>query len=277
MDAIAGPLGLDRAEVRLRNFITPDEMPYDHQLIFQDGRPLIYDSGDFPASLRQAQGRWSAGTTVAGRRARRPGRTGAGSASGSACYVEGTGVGPYEGAHVLVESTGQGQGRDRADHAGPGPLDDVRADRRRRARRAVRGRRGDHRRHPAVRLRGRHLRLAGRGDERQRGRAGGAQGAGEGAADRRRRAGGRPRRPGDRRRRGAGQGVARRRRSRWPRSRCCPTRCATRSTRRPRRRPSSPSGDPRGRRCADGEEPGLEGTDYYSPIQARPSPTACTR
>ena len=51
MDAIARELGLDRAVVRERNFIQPDEMPYDHGLIFQDGRPLIYDSGDFPASL----------------------------------------------------------------------------------------------------------------------------------------------------------------------------------------------------------------------------------
>ena len=31
LDAIADALGLDRAEVRLRNFITPEEMPYDHQ------------------------------------------------------------------------------------------------------------------------------------------------------------------------------------------------------------------------------------------------------
>ena len=48
IDAIADELGLDRAEVRERNFIQPDEMPYDHHLTFQDGRPLIYDSGDFP-------------------------------------------------------------------------------------------------------------------------------------------------------------------------------------------------------------------------------------
>ena len=54
-----------------------------------------------------------------------------------------------------------------------------------------------------------------------------------------------------------------------PRSPCCPTRCATPSTRRPRRRPSSPVRRRlAGRRCAEGEEPGLEGTDYYSPIQA---------
>ena len=51
MDAIARERGLDRAEVRMRNFIRPEEMPYDHGLIFQDGRPLKYDSGDFPASL----------------------------------------------------------------------------------------------------------------------------------------------------------------------------------------------------------------------------------
>ena len=48
---VAAHLGLDRAEVRSRNFIQPDEMPYDHGLMFQDGRPLKYDSGDFPASL----------------------------------------------------------------------------------------------------------------------------------------------------------------------------------------------------------------------------------
>ena len=51
MDAIAAYLGKDRAEVRAVNFIQPDEFPYDHGLVFQDGRPLIYDSGDYPASL----------------------------------------------------------------------------------------------------------------------------------------------------------------------------------------------------------------------------------
>src|SRR5680860_1274401 len=51
LDAIAADLGLDRTVVRERNFIQPDEMPYDQGLIFQDGRPLVYDSGDFPASL----------------------------------------------------------------------------------------------------------------------------------------------------------------------------------------------------------------------------------
>ncbi|MGL5911806.1 MAG: molybdopterin cofactor-binding domain-containing protein, partial [Phycicoccus sp.] len=37
MDAVAAHLGLDRTEVRERNFIRPEEMPYDHGLVFQDG------------------------------------------------------------------------------------------------------------------------------------------------------------------------------------------------------------------------------------------------
>ncbi|MFZ5872556.1 MAG: molybdopterin cofactor-binding domain-containing protein, partial [Actinomycetota bacterium] len=53
MDAIAEALGKDRAEVRAANFIQPEEMPYDHHLTFQDGRPLIYDSGDYPQSLEK--------------------------------------------------------------------------------------------------------------------------------------------------------------------------------------------------------------------------------
>src|SRR3972149_4728103 len=45
MDRVARELGLDRAEVRRRNFIQRDEFPYDVGLIYQDNAPLIYDSG----------------------------------------------------------------------------------------------------------------------------------------------------------------------------------------------------------------------------------------
>ena len=106
MDAIADDLGLDRAEVRSRNFIQPDEMPYDHGLIFQDGRPLNYDSRRLPRLARQAQGAGRLGrlrrptATQAEREGRRVGL-------GIGCYVEGTGVGPYEGGHVMVETSGR--------------------------------------------------------------------------------------------------------------------------------------------------------------------------
>ncbi len=105
MDAIAGFLGLDRAAVRERNFIQPDEMPYDHRMTFQDGRPLIYDSGDYPAALEKVKklvgwDEFEAYREQARLEGRRVG-------IGLACYVEGTGVGPYEGAFVRVETNGQ--------------------------------------------------------------------------------------------------------------------------------------------------------------------------
>ncbi len=105
MDAIAAALGLDRAVVRERNFIGPDEMPYDHGLIFQDGRPLVYDSGDYPALLAKLKAMIGWDSFDAARAAAR--QQGRNLGIGLACYVEGTGVGPYEGAHVVVETSGK--------------------------------------------------------------------------------------------------------------------------------------------------------------------------
>ncbi len=105
MDAIAAELGKDRAEVRAANFIQPDEFPYDQGLIFQDGRELEYDSGDYPASLeklKQLVG-WDEFPAFRAEMAAEGRRVGI----GLACYVEGTGVGPYEGAHVHVETSGK--------------------------------------------------------------------------------------------------------------------------------------------------------------------------
>ena len=105
MDAIADALGRDRAAVREVNLIQPDEMPYDHQLVFQDGRPLIYDSGDYPAELAKIKALvgWDDFEAVR-EQARAEGRR---VGIGLACYVEGTGPGPYEGAHVVVETSGK--------------------------------------------------------------------------------------------------------------------------------------------------------------------------
>jgi aerobic carbon-monoxide dehydrogenase large subunit len=104
LDRIARHLGRDRTEVRAVNLIPPDAMPYDFGLTFQDGRPYCYDSGDFPASLAtlKALVDWD------GFEARRAAAAAEGRllGIGMAAYVEGTGVGPYEGGHVLVEPTG---------------------------------------------------------------------------------------------------------------------------------------------------------------------------
>ena len=105
IDAIAAERRLDRTIVRERNFIQPEEMPYDQGLTFQDGRPLIYDSGDYPALLRKLKDLvgWEEFAAVR-QAAAEEGRT---LGIGLACYVEGTGVGPYEGGHVVVETSGK--------------------------------------------------------------------------------------------------------------------------------------------------------------------------
>jgi carbon-monoxide dehydrogenase large subunit len=105
MDAIAAYLGKDRTEVRSANFIQPDEFPYEHGLVFQDGRELTYDSGDYPASLAKLKELvgWDEFEDFRAEMAAQ-GRT---VGIGLACYVEGTGVGPYEGAHVHIETSGK--------------------------------------------------------------------------------------------------------------------------------------------------------------------------
>jgi len=105
MDAIAASLGKDRTEVRAVNFIQPDEFPYDHGLIFQDGRELEYDSGDYPALLTRIKELvgWDEFEQFRAEMATQGRRVGI----GLACYVEGTGVGPYEGAHVHIETSGK--------------------------------------------------------------------------------------------------------------------------------------------------------------------------
>ncbi len=54
MDRVARELKLDRAEVRRRNMIAPEQMPYSVGLVFRDGKPLVYASGDFPKSQTRA-------------------------------------------------------------------------------------------------------------------------------------------------------------------------------------------------------------------------------
>jgi len=102
---IARELGLEPAEVRRRNFIQPDEFPWDVGLTFQDGGPTRYDSGNYPAALAMAVD--MIGAVDFRRRQSEARRAGRYLGLGLGCYVEGTGIGPYEGAHVRVEPSGK--------------------------------------------------------------------------------------------------------------------------------------------------------------------------
>ena len=105
MDRIARELGLDRVEVRRRNLIPGDAMPYDTQIKTRDGAIMTYDSGDYPAALEAALERSGYGE-FSGRQAaaRKEGRY---LGIGVANYVEGTGRGPFESAIVRIKPSGK--------------------------------------------------------------------------------------------------------------------------------------------------------------------------
>ncbi len=104
LDRAADKLGLDRAEIRRRNLIQPEQMPYSMGLIFRDGKPMSYDSGDYPRCQAEAL-RIADYDGFPARRedARRSGRY---LGIGLANYVEGTGLGPFEGATVRIQPSG---------------------------------------------------------------------------------------------------------------------------------------------------------------------------
>src|SRR5712691_9128836 len=106
IDLVARTLGLEPAELRRRNMIRADEMPYSAGMIYRDGEPIVYDSGDYPGGLDKALA--AVGGVEAFRRrqaeARRQGRH---LGLGIGCYIEGTGVGPFEGAVVRIDPDGK--------------------------------------------------------------------------------------------------------------------------------------------------------------------------
>ncbi len=106
MDLVAAAVGLEPAEVRLRNMVRADEMPYAVGLPYRDGAPIVYDSGDYPAELRQALE--ALGGIEAFRKRQREARAqGRYLGLGLGCYTEGTGVGPFESAMVRIDATGK--------------------------------------------------------------------------------------------------------------------------------------------------------------------------
>jgi len=105
MDRVARELALDPAEVRRRNFIRPEQMPYNVGIVFRDGRPVTYDSGDYPACQSGALG--AANYESFGERQAVARRSGRHIGIGIANAVEATGLGPYEGATVRVSTSGK--------------------------------------------------------------------------------------------------------------------------------------------------------------------------
>ncbi|MDB5597310.1 MAG: Dehydrogenase [Hyphomicrobiales bacterium] len=105
MDRISRELDLDRAEVRRRNFIKPEQMPYKVGLTFRDGKPAIYDSGDYPRSQQMALDHVDYESFETRRLAAL--EQGRYIGLGISNAVEGTGLGPYEGATIRISTSGK--------------------------------------------------------------------------------------------------------------------------------------------------------------------------
>jgi aerobic carbon-monoxide dehydrogenase large subunit len=106
IDLVAGNLGLESSEVRRRNMVRAEEMPYRSGILYRDGEPIVYDSGDYPAGLQQAL-EAVGGVAAFRQRQREMRRRGRYLGLGIGCYVEGTGVGPFEGATVRIDPSGK--------------------------------------------------------------------------------------------------------------------------------------------------------------------------
>ena len=103
LDIVAHRLNLDPADIRRRNLIRHEEMPYDlgkHPFHY-----MVYDTGDFPGQFERALeriGYEKLKTTCAD--AKKEGRA---IGVGIGCFVETSGIGPWEYARVEVDNAGK--------------------------------------------------------------------------------------------------------------------------------------------------------------------------
>ncbi len=105
LDRAAAAVGVSREEVRRRNFIQPEEMPFTIPILQRDGSAMTYDSGDYPLCQSKALAAiaWD-GFEARRAEARSQGRL---LGIGLANYVEATGRGPFESARLSIGASGK--------------------------------------------------------------------------------------------------------------------------------------------------------------------------
>jgi carbon-monoxide dehydrogenase large subunit len=104
VDCLARALSIDPAELRRRNYLGAADLPYELPIPYRDGNRLVYDSGDFRATLDAALAHADY-DAMRGEQAELRGR-GTYRGIGISGYVEGTAIGPYEGATVRLDAAG---------------------------------------------------------------------------------------------------------------------------------------------------------------------------
>jgi aerobic carbon-monoxide dehydrogenase large subunit len=106
LDQAAAQLGIDAAEIRRRNLIRPEEMPYDCGTK-SFGVSTVYDSGDFPALFDELLRRLNYERERADQAAVNARTSGPRRGIGLAVYVEKTGLGPFETTAVEARPDGR--------------------------------------------------------------------------------------------------------------------------------------------------------------------------
>jgi carbon-monoxide dehydrogenase large subunit len=105
IDLVAREMKLDRAEVRRRNLIPREKMPYRKPIKARSGMSIEYDSGDYPAC--QAEVLKAAGWHDFPKRQAEARKLGRHLGIGLAHGVKGTGRGPFESGLVRISRTGR--------------------------------------------------------------------------------------------------------------------------------------------------------------------------
>tara|TARA_B100000683_G_scaffold57710_1_gene55478 strand:- start:7732 stop:10104 length:2373 start_codon:yes stop_codon:yes gene_type:complete len=102
LNIAASELGISQFDIRRRNLIPAEAMPYEVGINYRDGTPIVYDSGNFPACFEKAIEIMNSRCSEIIKSSEPIKHIGIGVAT----YVEGTGIGPFEGALVRVDETG---------------------------------------------------------------------------------------------------------------------------------------------------------------------------
>ena len=104
VDMVAARLELEPVDVRRKNLIPAELMPYDMGMLYRDGGKVVYDSGDYPAQFDRALELSNyTGFRETQMQTREEGRL---IGIGLSSHVEGSGFGPHEGATVSIDQSG---------------------------------------------------------------------------------------------------------------------------------------------------------------------------
>ena len=116
LDMMAEDLGIDPAELRRRNLITPRDLPYRIGELVPGDQDATLDSGNYPAALEYLLNEcgyadWNPGAETDDGRVR---------GMGIACFIESSAAGPPESARITVFSNGGVEIRTGASSVGQG-------------------------------------------------------------------------------------------------------------------------------------------------------------